>query len=90
MSGKIYDSSGGKTMANEYPAYLSYLLRLWRVEDRGEAPGVDEAVWRASLESAHTGEKKTFASMDDLFEFLRGQTGQPPSHPIGRKNGERE
>jgi hypothetical protein len=69
-------------MAKEYPAYLSYLLRLWRVENHGETPGADKAIWRASLESAHTGEKRTFASLDDLVSFLWEQTGKSPSRPI--------
>jgi len=47
--------------------YLSYLLRLWRV-------GKENAVWRASLESPHTGERIGFASLDELFAFLRQQT----------------
>ena len=51
--------------------YLSYLLRLWRV-------GEEEAVWRASLESSHTGERKGFAGLDDLFDFLREQTFVAP------------
>jgi hypothetical protein len=69
-------------MAKEHPAYLSYLLRLWREENHGEVPGTDEAIWRASLESARTGEKKTFASLDDLGDFLREQTDKSPSYPI--------
>ena len=48
--------------------YRSYLLRLWR-EDGGQQP------WRASLESAITGERRGFASLDALFRFLRQQTG---------------
>ena len=46
--------------------YLSYLLRLWRV-------GKEEAVWRASLESPHTGERIGLASRDALIAFLRQQ-----------------
>jgi hypothetical protein len=69
-------------MAKEHLAYLSYLLRLWRVENHGEVPGAGEAIWRASLESARTGEKRTFASLDDLLDFLREQTGRFPSRPI--------
>jgi hypothetical protein len=68
-------------MDEERPGYLSYLLRLWR-EENLKAPGADEAIWRASLESARTGEKKTFASLDDLVSFLREQTGKSPSRPI--------
>jgi len=48
--------------------YLSYLLRLWKV-------GEDGPVWRASLESSHSGERTGFAQLDDLFDFLRNQTG---------------
>ena len=59
------------------PDYLSYLLRLWRA--RGE---VDS--WRASLESPLTGERLGFGSLDELFSFLREQTGALPDgacHP---------
>jgi hypothetical protein len=63
----------------ERPDCLSYLLRLWRVGDDGEshhAGGM--GVWRASLESVRTGERKVFASLDDLFDFLREQAGVSP------------
>ena len=50
--------------------YLSYLLRLWQTSD-GE-----EHVWRASLECPGTGERRGFASLKDLFDFLHAQTGQ--------------
>jgi len=59
--------------SKEQPDYLSYLLRLWRAGD-GERP-----MWRASLRSAHTGEQVGFASLEDLFRFLRIQTGKVPS-----------
>jgi len=49
--------------------YLAYLLRLWRA-------GGEAALWRASLESPRTGEQVNFASLDELLEFLRQQTGQ--------------
>ena len=53
-------------MAKDQPDYLSYLLRLWRVSE-------EKATWRASLESSRTGERKGFASLDDLFDFLHRQ-----------------
>ena len=53
--------------------YLSYLLRLWRTGD-GEEP-----LWRASLKGVHDGEQMGFASLQDLFHFLRTQTGTLPS-----------
>jgi hypothetical protein len=47
--------------------YLSFLLRLWRVKQN------DENGWRASLENPHTGEKRGFASLELLVDFLREQ-----------------
>lgn len=55
-------------MKTGQPHYLAYLLRLWRVGSEGEA------VWRASLEDAHTGERKGFADLDALFDHVRSQT----------------
>ena len=53
----------------ERSRYLAYLLRLWQVGSG------QEATWRASLEDAHTGERQGFADLDDLFHFLRQETG---------------
>ena len=59
----------------EQAVYLSYLLRLWRV-DVGAAGDLSLAyIWRVSIESALTGERRGFASLDDLFVFLLRQTG---------------
>ena len=59
-------------MTGERPAYLSYLLRLWRTSDRERSRGGGErAVWRALLESPVTHEIEGFRSLDDLFDFLR-------------------
>lgn len=70
---------GGLTIRNQRksrPDYVSYLLRLWRVNgDDGPHPR-EKAVWRASLEDPNTRERKAFASLDDLFDFLRERTGQ--------------
>jgi hypothetical protein len=52
----------------EQTDYLAYQLRLWWVRS-GE-----RAIWRASLKSARTRECRGFASLDDLFDFLRQQT----------------
>ncbi len=49
--------------------YLSYLLRLWQTSDG------KKQIWRASLESPGTGERRGFASLKDLFGFLQAQTG---------------
>jgi hypothetical protein len=70
--------TGIRAMAKEQPVYLSYLLRLWRVSGDGGSHHIEKkAVWRAYLESSRTGERKVFASLDDLFDFLREQTAVP-------------
>lgn len=56
-------------MTNKQQRYLSYLLRLWQTSDDGEQ------IWRASLESPGTGERRGFASIEDLICFLRDRTG---------------
>jgi hypothetical protein len=55
-------------MSEKQVPYRSYLLRLWLVMDQGQA------VWRASLENPHTGERLGFASLVRLFAFLEDQT----------------
>jgi hypothetical protein len=47
---------------------LSYLLRLWQTEQKGTL------VWRASLESAHTRERRGFANLAALYAFLEQET----------------
>ena len=56
------------TVTKEQPDYLAYQLRLWRVCG-------GKAAWRVSLKSARTREGRDFASLDDLFDFLRQRTG---------------
>lgn len=64
-------------MARALPEYVSYLLRLWRASEVGEPPGVlRKTIWRASVESSRTGERRGFAALDELFAFLREQTGE--------------
>jgi hypothetical protein len=56
-------------MSDEPHEYYSFLLRLWQTSSRGKV------VWRASLESAQTGERCGFADLANLFAFLEEQTG---------------
>jgi hypothetical protein len=56
--------------------YMAYLLRLWQVRSE------EGTAWRASLESAQGGERKGFASLSALFDFLRRRTEE------GEVNGE--
>lgn len=56
-------------MSDEGRGYRSYLLRLWQAHVDGEL------VWRASLESPHTRERRGFADLEDLFTFLESEAG---------------
>jgi Arc/MetJ-type ribon-helix-helix transcriptional regulator len=53
--------------------YLSYLLRLWLVNEDGHPE------WRASLKSARTGRELGFQRLEELFEYLQRQTATVPS-----------
>jgi len=44
--------------------YRSYLLRLWQAGE-GEAPAL-----RIVLVSPHTGERRSFASLEEMVRFL--------------------
>ena len=56
-------------MSEAERGYRSYLLRLWQAHADGEL------VWRASLQSPHTHERRGFASLADLFTFLESEVG---------------
>jgi hypothetical protein len=49
----------------EDPGYHAYLVRVWRDDET--------TPWRASIEDAHTGESRGFASLEALFAFMRSQ-----------------
>jgi hypothetical protein len=70
-------------MSREQRGYLSYLLRLWQIKSEGER------VWRASLESPHTGERRGFANLADLFTFLEKETGHVARGQIASNAGEK-
>jgi hypothetical protein len=56
-------------------SYLSYILRLWRLEgEEIQERREEELVWRASLDDPETGERIGFADLDTLFEHIRGIT----------------
>ena len=55
--------------------YVSYLLRMWRDSSDEELLRSKQAAWRATLQSPRTGERVGFNSLDDLFDFLKGQAG---------------
>jgi hypothetical protein len=55
-------------MIGEREGYQAYLVRVWRVRSSGKW------VWRATLESPHTGEREVFADLPGLFAYLERQT----------------
>ena len=61
--------SQGANVNDKSTDYISYLLRAWRSNGEGTS------AWRASLQNPHTGERIGFANLEDLFAFLRKQTG---------------
>jgi hypothetical protein len=76
----IQESNGTPTSDDQggLPDYLSYLVRLWRTSRGGKV------VWRASVETPLTHERKSFADLASLFAFLQSQTddeGRESSDP---------
>jgi hypothetical protein len=70
-------------MAREGRRYISYLLRLWQVTVG------DKPVWRALLESPHTGERRGFADLASLVAFLEEEmAGSPPDEVCPADTGE--
>ncbi|MFN2108569.1 MAG: hypothetical protein ACK2UI_02820 [Anaerolineae bacterium] len=59
--------------------YLSYLLRLWETSD-GE-----KEIWRASVERPGTGECRSFADVQALFEFLQREMTTQEEHDSRRE-----
>ena len=70
-------------MADEQ-RYLAYLVRLWTVHDNGDV------VWRASVEDAHTGERRAFSGLAGLFEFLQVTIERGSSAPGPRAESRAE
>ena len=55
-------------MRTREPRYFAYMLRLW------QAGSGEEHIWRASLESPRTSERRGFANLEALFNFLEKHT----------------
>ena len=56
-------------MAKPQRHYTSFLLRLWQARDEGEM------IWRASLESPHSGQSRSFTTLAALYSYLDKLTG---------------
>ena len=59
-------------MLDKPPRYRSYLLTFW--EERSQDPSVP-VVWRFRLEDPHTGQRRGFGGLTDLFAFLERECG---------------
>jgi hypothetical protein len=54
-------------MNEESDGYHTYLLRVWRAQYCGHWQ------WHASLENPRTGERLTFATLDELSRYLESR-----------------
>jgi hypothetical protein len=52
--------------------YHSYLLRIWR-DDSSADESSNSLLWRASVESVQTGERRAFISLSHLFAYLEDE-----------------
>jgi hypothetical protein len=50
--------------------YASYLLRLWQMQND------QQTIWVASIQDPATGEKRPFASVGALLQFLQAEFGE--------------
>jgi hypothetical protein len=63
----------GANVIEQRRGYVAYMLRLWQARED------DGMVWRASLESALSGERLSFADIEELLSFLAGYAhGEAP------------
>jgi hypothetical protein len=60
--------------------YLAYMLRLWQVDEE------NRSVWRASLESPHTGERHGFLDLEMMVAFLQEKISFQPE--LDEREGE--
>ena len=60
---------------DELDSYQVYVLRVWRAWCQ------DQCEWRASIECPGTGERQSFANLDQLLIHLREQCKQQASDP---------
>jgi hypothetical protein len=59
------------------PPYLTYVMRLWRMETE------DGPIWRVVLDNPYSAERRGFATLGELHQFLTEKTGAPVYLPSG-------
>jgi hypothetical protein len=52
------------------PPYRAYMLRFWEVAKPADH---QPAVWRFSIEDAHTGTRRIFVAFEELVAFLQNE-----------------
>lgn len=59
------------------PTYASFLVRLWREGDPER--GIPAADWQGEVQHIQTGQRCSFATLEELLGFLRQATeeGKP-------------
>lgn len=57
-------------MFDKPPRYRSYVLTFW--EERSRDPDLS-VVWRFSLQDPRTGQRRGFASLEELVGFVRAE-----------------
>jgi hypothetical protein len=60
---------------NEPPTYISFLVRLW--QEAGQGRLVPPRDWQGEIECIQTGQRRTFATLEELLGFLRRLGEQP-------------
>lgn len=70
-------------MTTSNPDYTSFLIRLWREPPVLVGPQAAGREWLAQVEHIPGGEKQYFASLDDLFAFIRAQLPVSSQEPQG-------
>jgi len=61
--------------------YTSFLIRLWREPPASLEPQTADRPWLAQVEHIPGGEKEYFASLEELFAFIRAQLPNPSQKP---------
>ena len=68
------NSTRGEIMLNGEQDYVAFILRLYRVRGQPEAqPTSTGSGWRVSLDNPRTHQRRGFASLEELFDFLSAQ-----------------
>lgn len=73
--------SGSIEVQGEPKSYISFLLRLYRVQSE------EGWTWRASLEDPLSGERHAFPDLQTLFAFLEAKAGEETNEKQQKESG---